>query len=102
MKASPPLKFEERMRTRQRSVSKGLKKIKQYASYLSTRKVCCGQKKNLLTLKSCNLFYIHLEIDRFQNLLEEYKDDLLHWQYVFKKEKFLIQLPVDFDLLTYK
>lgn len=101
MKASPPLKFEERMRTRQRSVSKGLKKIKQYASSFDKESLLRAKEK-LLTLKSCNLFYIHLEIDRFQNLLEEYKDDLLHWQYVFKKEKFLIQLPVDFDLLTYK
>lgn len=28
-------------------------------------------------------------------------DEILHWQNVLKNEKFLVQLPVDFDLLTY-
>lgn len=28
-------------------------------------------------------------------------DDILHWQYVLKDENCLVQLPVDFDLLTY-
>lgn len=47
------------------------------------------------------LFNVHLEIDGIQSLSNDNLDKLLHWQYVLKKEKFLIQLPVDVDLLTY-
>lgn len=47
------------------------------------------------------LFNVHLEIDGLHGLSSKNRDKLLHWQYVLKKEKFLIQLPVDVDLLTY-
>lgn len=47
------------------------------------------------------LFNVHLEIDGIHSLSNDNLDKLLHWQYVLKKEKFLIQLPVDVDLLTY-
>lgn len=58
-------------------------------------------KKNLT--KSFYLFYINLEINDIDhlNLNETEQDQLIHWQYVRKSEKFLVQLPVDFDLLTY-
>lgn len=56
----------------------------------------------LSNLKSVYLIFIILEAeDMFQHLKKEEQDDLLHWQYVQKKEKFLIQLPIDFDLITY-
>lgn len=58
-------------------------------------------REKILTSKYY-LYYVHLEIDGFQILLNEERDDLLHWQYVLKTEKLLVQLPVDFDLLTYK
>lgn len=51
--------------------------------------------------KSYYLFYINLIINDIQGLSVENKDKLTHWQYVKKKENFLVQLPVDFDLLTY-
>lgn len=47
------------------------------------------------------LFYVNLKINGIQHLTEENQDDLMHWQYVKKDEKFLVQLPVDFDLLTF-
>lgn len=47
------------------------------------------------------LFNVHLEINGLNGLSNENLDKLLHWQYVLKTEKFLIQLPVDVDLLTY-
>lgn len=60
-------------------------------------------KKNLT--KSYYLFYINLTIKDINflhvNETEQETDQLIHWQYVRKSEKFLVQLPVDFDLLTY-
>lgn len=47
------------------------------------------------------LFNVHLKIDGLHGISKENQDRLLHWQYVSKKENFLIQLPVDVDLLTY-
>lgn len=47
------------------------------------------------------LFNVHLRIDGLHGLSMKNQDILLHWQYVLKKENFLIQLPVDVDLLTY-
>ncbi|MES1922264.1 hypothetical protein MHBO_003772, partial [Bonamia ostreae] len=53
------------------------------------------------------LFQIHLNYPSFdeltKNLKEPYKfrNDFLHWQFVQKKETFLAQLPVDFDLITF-
>lgn len=59
-------------------------------------------RQELSNLKSAYLIFIILEAeDMFQHLIKEEQDDLLHWQYVQKKEKFLIQLPIDFDLITY-
>ncbi|XP_062598591.1 uncharacterized protein LOC134260020 [Saccostrea cucullata] len=49
------------------------------------------------------LFYIHIDVD-IQSLNEftaEQRDSLLNWQYVSKDERFLVQLPVDFDLITF-
>lgn len=47
------------------------------------------------------LFYVHLEIDGIHSLSNDNLDKLLHWQYVLKKDKFLIQLPVDVDNLYF-
>lgn len=52
--------------------------------------------------KAAILFFIHLIMDTsFQQANKNENDDLFHWQYVVKKEKFLIQLPIDFDLVTF-
>nr|XP_022338855.1 uncharacterized protein LOC111134258 [Crassostrea virginica]XP_022338856.1 uncharacterized protein LOC111134258 [Crassostrea virginica]XP_022338857.1 uncharacterized protein LOC111134258 [Crassostrea virginica] len=60
-------------------------------------------QKNLFLLKSY-LFYINLSIkdgmDTPYNLPSQI-DMLFHWHYVLESEKFLLQLPVDFDLLTF-
>lgn len=52
------------------------------------------------------LFYVNITINGFKDPeidddFEEKLDQLTHWQYVRKEEKFMVQLPVDFDLLTY-
>lgn len=58
-------------------------------------------RKNLT--KPYYLFYINLAINNINSLTndKEEQDNLMHWQYVIKSEEFLVQLPVDFDLLTY-
>lgn len=48
------------------------------------------------------LFYIHIDTGDFKYLSDNDRDTLLHWQYVLKEEKFLVQLPVDVDFLTFK
>lgn len=58
-------------------------------------------RQQFLKSKSYFLFHIHLQIDWIQNDSSKDKDDLMHWQYIQAEEQFLIQLPVDFDLLTY-
>lgn len=47
------------------------------------------------------LFRVKLNMDKFPNFPKENWDALLHWQYVLKEEKILVQLPVDFDLITF-
>lgn len=48
------------------------------------------------------MFFVNLKTDVvFKRFLSQEQDDLLHWQYVQKKESYLVQLPVDFDLITY-
>lgn len=48
------------------------------------------------------MFFVNLKTDIvFKRFLSQEQDDLLHWQYVQKKESYLVQLPVDFDLITY-
>lgn len=51
--------------------------------------------------QSINLFYVNLKINGLHSNLGNVRDEILHWQYVLKDEKFLVQLPVDLDLLTY-
>lgn len=51
--------------------------------------------------KQYYLFRVKLEMAGFQNFPKENWDALLHWQYVLKEEKILVQLPVDFDLITF-
>lgn len=58
-------------------------------------------RKNLT--KPYYLFYINLTINNIDSLTIDTKeqDNLMQWQYVKKSEEVLVQLPVDFDLLTY-
>lgn len=51
--------------------------------------------------RSFYLFYINLEGDTFNHFSSIERDDLLHWQYVSKEDKFLVQLPVDFDMISF-
>lgn len=53
--------------------------------------------------QSINLFYGNHKINGFNSSKNNVSDEILHWQNVLKNEKFLVlvQLPVDFDLLTY-
>lgn len=64
---------------------------------VNARKVLSGP--NLIYL-----YYINIDAgDIFKkfNFSKTKLDDLLHWQYVLKEEKFLVQLPVDIDLITF-
>lgn len=55
-----------------------------------------------LQQQSAYLFYISLYTDtNLESFSTKQLDNLLHWQYVLKNEKFLILMPVDFDLLTF-
>lgn len=55
-----------------------------------------------LQKQSVYLFYINLSTENaLQSFTREQRDNLLHWQYVLKKEKFLLNLPVDFDVITF-
>lgn len=47
------------------------------------------------------LYYINIKTDIFPNSEAKTLDDLLHWQYILKGEQFLVQLPVDIDLITF-
>lgn len=63
-------------------------------------------KMKLIRMKGYFLFYVNITINGFNNPkndddIEKKLDMLTHWQYVRKEEKFMVQLPVDFDLLTY-
>lgn len=60
------------------------------------------QKLSELQQQSSYLFYINLYTNNeLKNFSEQERDNLLHWQYVFKKEKFLLKLPIDFDVITF-
>lgn len=74
---------------------------KTQCTFFFDQKSIMEAKKNLT--KSYFLFYINLTINdiNYLHLNETEQDQLIHWQYVRKSEKFLVQLPVDFDLLTY-
>lgn len=64
---------------------------------VNARKVLSGPN-------SIYLYYINIDAgDIFKkfNFSKTNLDDLLHWQYVLKEEKFLVQLPVDIDLITF-
>lgn len=58
-------------------------------------------KKRFLASESFYLFHVHLKMNWLKDETSQHNDDLFHWQYVLKKEKILVQLPIDFDLLTY-
>ena len=61
-------------------------------------------RRTLSRLTFVNLFYINLSLRDGMSTpynLPSQKDMLFRWQYVLKTEKFLVQLPVDFDLITF-
>lgn len=55
-----------------------------------------------LQKQSVYLFHINLSTDNaLENFTTEQRDNLLRWQYVLKQEKFLLNLPVDFHIITF-
>lgn len=55
-----------------------------------------------LQKQSVYLFYINLSTENaLHSFTREKRDNLLHWKYVLKREKFLLNLPVDFDSITF-
>lgn len=69
--------------------------------YYFDQKSFLQAKEKLTEKKSFYLFYINVEGDAFNNFSSIESDDLIHWQYILKEEKFLLQLPVDFDLISF-
>lgn len=69
--------------------------------YYFDQKSFLQAKEKLTEKKSLYLFYINVEGDAFNNFSSIESDDLIHWQYILKEEKFLLQLPVDFDLISF-
>lgn len=57
------------------------------------------QRLEELKLQPVFLFYVELIFEN-QNFSMRQNDELLHWQFVLRKEKSLISLPVDFDVVT--
>lgn len=74
---------------------------KSMCTFSFDKKSLLEARKNLT--KPYYLFYINLTINNIDSLTIDTKeqDNLMQWQYVKKSEEFLVQLPVDFDLLTY-
>lgn len=105
----------DRRKLRKKAIGKQIHPYK--ASYVpTTNHTSCAisfdtesllKARNLLQqMKGYYLFYVNITINGFKNQtidenFEEKLDQLTHWQYVRKEEKFMVQLPVDFDLLTY-
>lgn len=64
-------------------------------------------KKTLSQPNPFMLYYINIKADNiFTNSPADEReanerDDLLHWQYILKGEQFLVQLPVDIDVITF-
>lgn len=62
-------------------------------------------RKILSEPNSIYLYYINIDDDdnvvSNLNFSKEKADNILHWQYVLKDEKYLVQLPVDIDLITF-
>lgn len=58
-------------------------------------------KEKLSEQRSFYLFYVNLEGDTFKSFSTHERDNILHWQYILKEEKYLVQLPVDFDLISF-
>lgn len=85
--------------TYSRSLPNGHTKNKTACAFSFDKDSLLKARKHLT--KSFYLFYINLTINGIQHLKVEDQDTLMHWQYVKEAEKFLVQLPVDFDLLTY-
>ena len=59
-------------------------------------------RKTFVDSKDGVLFYVIIEADgMFNSFTKQEQEKLLHWEYVRQKEKYLVQLPIDFDLVTY-
>ena len=59
----------------------------------------------IMSTDEANLVYIHILIkdksyDSLKNGDRYLKNRIMEWQYVDKNEKFLVQLPVDIDMVT--
>lgn len=65
-------------------------------------KVTLAEARKTLSLPyNFMLYYIKITTEIFTNSEADNLDDLLHWQYILKGEQFLVQLPVDIDLITF-
>lgn len=74
-----------------------------FCSFSIEKSTIMETKRKIIELQeqSVHFFYINLYTDaKLDSFSEQERDNLLHWQYVLKKEKFLLLLPVDFDVLS--
>lgn len=79
-------------------------KLTPFCSFSFDKKSLQEARTTLFDLQkqSVYLFHINLSTEHpLRSFTREQRDNLLHWQYVLKQEKFLLNLPVDFDLITF-
>lgn len=79
-------------------------KLTPFCSFSCDKKSLQEARTTLFDLQkqSVYLFHINLSTEHpLRSFTREQRDNLLHWQYVLKQEKFLLNLPVDFDLITF-
>lgn len=75
-----------------------------FCSFFIEKSTILETKKKIIELQeqSVHFFYINLYTDaKLDSFSEQERDNLLHWQYVLKKDKFLLLLPVDSDVLSF-
>lgn len=75
-----------------------------FCSFSIEKSIILETKRKIIELQeqSVHFFYINLYTDaKLDSFSEQERDNLLHWQYVLKKERFLLLLPVDFDVLSF-
>lgn len=76
-----------------------------FCSFSIEKSTILETKRKIIELQeqSVHFFYINLYTDtKLNSFSEQERDNLLHWQYVLKTEKFLLLLPVDFDVLSFR
>lgn len=83
-------------------IPKALMENKTSCTYYFDKGTLAKARQTLSLPNNFMLYYININTRiNFTNSSPDRRDDLLHWQYILKGEQFLVQLPVDIDLITF-